>query len=652
MEDDEILKNQDLDKIICQECGLPLILFSYEQKVQRGDCSKEIYIKLICKNNMHKTINKIEYGEYNNLLQKNFFQKICKCSLCNKFIQNNVIPLYCYDCKKIICSDCSKNNHQIKHELFKYEEVENKCLIHFNKKNDEKTNINFFCVKCKKVMCEYCKMEDKEDFLNNKIEELIHLNQDQDISQLQKETDDLKNKISALQRQLFFNELLIKNNTDKSLIRNNNNITNINNNEKNLIIKNENSNLDIEQKWNKINVIYHNENLKNGDNIEIYPRNDKSYKEIKNIIFESHYIEKRSKCSIILSYNLLCLDLILKYIPKTDLTSKLILIVNGWSSEDTFNFIKEKNYLSLFESACIYCLNKEKYRKIKEKYSDFYQKIYVNKDKLVDFIDSSFEKVNKNNVNGNYYINPLINEYLFKAKYSDLKKMLYSYNDKSKNKILGNKYLKIEEFPKEIENILNNSNELFSKIKNNSNEEIIKYYLNNYEFAKIIDTLLKRKEQFIYQKIGNLVGILIYSLIEYCKKNNKQIKEPKTFYSGMQLNIIELLEFLKNYLYYKVTFPNFLSMTTKKDLAELTSKRNIALNERNEQDLFSVIFTIKCIHDNNPCIIEVKDLSEYPEEEEYILLPFSFFLISKINIDTKNYMADIELEIINVEEKT
>ena len=120
----------------------------------------------------------------------------------------------------------------------------------------------------------------------------------------------------------------------------------------------------------------------------------------------------------------------------------------------------------------------------------------------------------------------------------------------------------------------------------------------------------------------------------------------------MQLNIIELLEFLKNFLYYKVTFPNFLSMTTKKDLAELTSKRNIALNERNEQDLFSVIFTIKCIHDNNPCIIEVKDLSEYPEEEEYILLPFSFFLISKINIDTKNYKADIELEIINVEEKT
>ena len=238
MEDDEILKNQDLDKIICQECGLPLILFSYEQKVQRGDCSKEIYIKLICKNNMHKTINEIEYGEYNNLLKKNFFQKICKCSLCNKFIQNNVIPLYCYDCKKIICSDCSKNNHQIKHELFKYEEVENKCLIHFNKKNDEKTNINFFCVKCKKVMCEYCKMEDKEDFLNNKIEELIHLNQDQDNSKLQKETDDLKNKISALQKQLFFNELLIKNNTDKSLIRNNNNITNINNNEKNLIIKN------------------------------------------------------------------------------------------------------------------------------------------------------------------------------------------------------------------------------------------------------------------------------------------------------------------------------------------------------------------------------------------------------------------------------
>ena len=87
MEVDKILKNQDLDKIICEECGLPLISFSLEQKVQRGDYSKEIYIKLICKNNMHKTINEIEYGKYNNLLKENFFQKICKCSLCNKFIQ-------------------------------------------------------------------------------------------------------------------------------------------------------------------------------------------------------------------------------------------------------------------------------------------------------------------------------------------------------------------------------------------------------------------------------------------------------------------------------------------------------------------------------------------------------------------------------------
>ena len=109
----------------------------------------------------------------------------------------------------------------------------------------------------------------------------------------------------------------------------------------------------------------------------------------------------------------------------------------------------------------------------------------------------------------------------------------------------------------------------------------------------------------------------------------------------MQLNIIELLEFLKNF-YHKVTFPYFFSMTTKKYLAEITSKRNIALNERNEQDLFSVIFTY--IHDNSSCVIEVKDLSEYPEEEEYILLPFSFFFVSKINIDTKNYMADIELK--------
>ena len=45
-------------------------------------------------------------------------------------------------------------------------------------------------------------------------------------------------------------------------------------------------------------------------------------------------------------------------------------------------------------------------------------------------------------------------------------------------------------------------------------------------------------------------------------------------------------------------------------------------------------------------MFDLKDLAQYPDEEEYILLPFTFLILRKINIDSKNYTVDIDLEIV------
>ena len=115
----------------------------------------------------------------------------------------------------------------------------------------------------------------------------------------------------------------------------------------------------------------------------------------------------------------------------------------------------------------------------------------------------------------------------------------------------------------------------------------------------------------------------------------------------MELNVIELLEYLKN-RHYSITFPYFFTMSDKKEFAEITSKRNKSFKERESKELYSVIMEIKYLFDDGyePCIYNLKDLCQYPDEEEYFLLPFTFLNLKKITIDSNNLIADLNLEVI------
>ena len=143
----------------------------------------------------------------------------------------------------------------------------------------------------------------------------------------------------------------------------------------------------------------------------------------------------------------------------------------------------------------------------------------------------------------------------------------------------------------------------------------------------------------------------MHCLVQYGKIKKKGVNEKKSFYFGKSMNIIELLEFIKD-LNNQITFPYFLSMSTKKEIAEKSSKRNIHDKERIEKDLYSVILTIHNLYKNEyePRIFEVKDLSENSNEEEYILLPFTFLELLKIKIDSEKFVANIELKIIEKKE--
>ena len=154
MEESAPLVFGDLNKNICQECGLPLKIYSYEKFNQNTD-SEKITIKLFCQNLEHKNINEFDFQDCHMLINE-YLNKICKCTFCNKIMQkttdNPENPYYCYTCKKILCPKCLNNKHDQEHKnIFKYEDLENKCLTHFDNKNENK----YFCIICKKYYCGY-----------------------------------------------------------------------------------------------------------------------------------------------------------------------------------------------------------------------------------------------------------------------------------------------------------------------------------------------------------------------------------------------------------------------------------------------------------------------------------------------------------------
>jgi hypothetical protein len=51
-----------------------------------------------------------------------------------------------------------------------------------------------------------------------------------------------------------------------------------------------------------------------------------------------------------------------------------------------------------------------------------------------------------------------------------------------------------------------------------------------------------------------------------------------------------------------------------------------------------------------PSIIDLRDIQPYPSDDNYIILPFTFLYLKKIEIDSNKYLADIELEIIGKNE--
>lgn len=383
-----------------------------------------------------------------------------------------------------------------------------------------------------------------------------------------------------------------------------------------------------------INIIYHDENLNYEGN---------------GIIEDSQAIQQKTKCTLILTSNLKILNLLLGFISrKKNMEKKFVLLVNGRSAQNTINFIENSSFKSLFINACIYTSNKNNYLEIQKKYPNFVKDICINCKEIINFLINA-SKIMKEKEKFN--INTLINFDSYKNEYFQLhKKLSLYYGDNSKGTFTSF-FKNIKDFIKKEES---NKNELincfnsFNLLLNENYTQIIKEYIKHDNFSRYLNKLLMEKDPKIYNNIAYFVGNLMNCIVEYGKNEKKGIDHGKIFYKGLQLNIVEVLEFLKN-INLLITFPYFLTMTTKINYAELSSKRK---NNKKDNNLFSVIMKIEYLHDEGyePSAFDLSDLSQYPDEEDYYLLPFTFLYLKNIAFDLENLNADINLEIIGKSE--
>jgi hypothetical protein len=385
---------------------------------------------------------------------------------------------------------------------------------------------------------------------------------------------------------------------------------------------------------NNINIIYHDENY--------YGSNRES------IIKDSHFIMDQTKGTLILTNKLEELTLLFDFISKSAQNCKSVLIMNGGSSEKVMALINKNIYMDFLIKGIIYCQNVEKYKKIFEN-NQFIEEICKDVDLIVAKIKNIFENVK---MNQKLECNTIMNLYSYNFFYYLLHPNIATYFQQSKsiNESMFN--------PTLIKDIDNNKKILFNKIykfynenKNKNDKEFIFKYLKDENLSILFNQLLIKKEKIDFDYIGYFAGNLMWRIVQYGKQAKKGVTQGNLLYKGIKLDFINLLEFIKNDKLI-ISFAHFLMISPRKELALLKSERNQILTDRKNQNLFSVILNIEYYYDNNfePSIFDINELMPYPDEEEFIVLPFTFFELKNIEYNTKNMEADIYLNVIGKSE--
>ena len=388
------------------------------------------------------------------------------------------------------------------------------------------------------------------------------------------------------------------------------------------------------------NIIYYDENI--------------NY--LNSINKDSDLFERMTPGAFILCTSLDSLELVKKEIVtqvKRNKKMSFNLITTGSKCETIIDFLNNNaDFKNCIKKICVYCMNLGKWGYLKDKY-EIVHKVVNTQNEVIKFINEySLEEIKP------YIMTKLLTYEDYQKKYKERHiKICQFYGDLTIDQYKKNikkmeSLIHTEAKSKELKN--KNENDLLSgfltfdinKDLDILDKLIIKEYTKNTFYGDLNKWLMNKMND--YEPIAYFTARLMYSLNKYAKKNHKYcIENKKELHRGVKMSYSDLLPYVraKGKI---ILLSGFTSTSQDDNSAKRFAGRNNtqALYKANLK--FSVVFNIRNLCKENWISngIDVMKESEYKSEKEILYQPFSFYYVRDVQIDNKNYLADIYLDTI------
>ena len=404
-----------------------------------------------------------------------------------------------------------------------------------------------------------------------------------------------------------------------------------------------NASVDEDNKFN--NIIYYDTNINH----------------LKDINQDSDFFERFTPGAFILCTNMDSFKIIrTELLTEIEKDKRLIfnLITTGSQCDNVMNFLDEDpKFKNCIKNICVYCSNLKKWGHLKNKYDLVYD-VVTNQFDVFNFITNFASEEIKP-----YRITKMItlNDYLEKYKerhiiisqfYGDLSPETFNENIEKMKSLIEDENLKKKLYHKNANQVIEGflKFDIIEDLKS-LDKKIIKEYTKETIYSDL-NKWLNNSNFKSFEEVGYFTARLMYSLNNYAK-------ERGTFYSSNETEVRRGVKWLySTLLQYERAKGKVILLSAFTSTSEIPAVAEKFSNRKNVQALykkhkkFSVIFIIKNYSKKEWISngVKIQELSEFVIEKEVLYQPFSFYFVRDVEIDLKNYKADIYLETIGKKE--
>jgi hypothetical protein len=178
---------------------------------------------------------------------------------------------------------------------------------------------------------------------------------------------------------------------------------------------------------------------------------------------------------------------------------------------------------------------------------------------------------------------------------------------------------------------------------------IIKEYTKN-SFYGDLNKMIMNSMKF-YETVAYFTARLMFSLNQYAQDNDMYSKEIRELYRGVTMPYSCILPY-KRAKGKIIILSAFTSTSEDIDKARHFARRKKSNKIYITQSKFSVLFYIKNYYKDGwvSSGVNIQKIAAVKDEKEHLFLPFSFYYVRDVRINTMDYTADIYLETIGKKE--